>query len=269
MAYLIEDVVYFIKFGELQFSSTFIQGDLFFSNANRIRAIEAEQQHRGQGDGLENGGRIVSANAWFTDAETGITYQLPKSSNFRIFWELSDKMPLLSLFCVLKEDCKRETDGRMRVVLSKDVRNDIRSHFQKADSGVVIENPNIFISDVIRGIDSEVILDLVKYFHFDGYLREDGIYSNDLTYMIYLATGSTTMLDLTRMLVMSFDAQYSYRALFCKDDFFINEREFRFVLPKITLEVPQVYSIKPSTNMSIIRIEELLSEEGFVLPFSL
>lgn len=269
MAFKIDDVAYFIKFGESQYSNTFLHGELFFSNANRIRAIEAVQQHRGQGDDLENGGRILSVNAWVTDHETGRTFQLPKLSNFKIYYEPSDKMPLLSLFCVLKEDCKKESNGEMRVVLPEEVCNDIRNHFQKADSGVVVENPAILVNDVCAGISSRVIYDLVKYFNFDGYTRKDGTRSNDLAYMVYLATGSNDLLDFSKMRVMSFDEQFSYRALFCKDVFFTNEREFRFVLPDITLSAPQIFSIKPSTRMVVLGIEELLSPEGFAIPFSM
>lgn len=57
---------------------------------------------------------------------------------------------------------------------------------------------------------------------------------NDLSYFKYLMQ-DTPPVKMDGKTVYSFNAKYVYRALLCKDVFFANEQEYRFILPDINI----------------------------------
>lgn len=74
-----------------------------------------------------------------------------------------------------------------------------------------------------------------------GFDSEHGT-TNDLSYFKYLTQDVPPKKEGNKT-VYSFNAEYVYRSLLCKDMFFNKEQEYRFILPRIEITKARVFSV--------------------------
>jgi hypothetical protein len=266
MSFFVDDISYLIKFGEVKYAGSFLGGSLHFGTAKGYRALEDKQKNRGQGDKMENGLRIWTTNMWVISHDNSKMAHFQGNSVVNAFFEPSDNTPVFCLFCCLTSDCKTDSKGQLRIVLPNEVQKDIKEHFLSADTAILIQNPKQYIADVVDSIGTRCIHDIVRYFQVDGYETDQGMRAIDMGLIKYMAQGVTDEhTTIPKGQPISFSANFSYRALFCKDKFFSNEREYRFVLPDIDINEPQNFTIKTQVPITKYKAAQLLSPEGIIV----
>ena len=170
------------------------------------------------------------------------------------------EMPVFCLFAVFDEDCELGEDGQIRIRLSQETKNTIRTHFPNADSVVIIDNPNNFIEDVKASIGHEIKNDLVHYFNIDeGFPTENGQTAMDMSYMKYVMQDVPPVVENGRVRYR-FCTDFAYRVLFCKDVFFKDEQEFRFVMPEEHISVGTNYPVNLKDTYKIEKLESFMRE---------
>lgn len=227
------DIKFLLKFGKRKHLESLQKGNLYFSNARIFRHYEDDLLIKGQGDRLEGGSYLNASNVTMVDRDTDEPMFTGIKGNMLLHYEPADLLPVFCIFCCFEKDCTVKEDGTLSIRLSDEIKNTIISHFPNADTVAVIKNPYQFIEDVTTSIGHACKADLVNYFHLTGFDSEHGKV-NDLAYFKYLAQ-DTPPVKLDGKTVYSFETKYVYRALLCKDVFFANEQEFRFILPEVNI----------------------------------
>jgi hypothetical protein len=250
------EVKYLLKFGERNHLESLQKGNLYFSNAMTFRYYEENLFIKGQGDRLEGGSFIAAQNLTMIDNENDDLVFTGVKGNIFIHYEPANLLPVYCLFTCFDKDCV-EVDGSLRIRLSEDIKQSIISHFPKADTVAIIKNPEQFINDVYSTIGFECKSDTVKYFHLLGFGGEFGK-ANDLAYFKYLSQDIPPKKENGKK-VYSFNAQYVYRSLLCKDVFFEKEQEYRFILPEINIEKAREFNIKLSEDIELHDLVDLYS----------
>lgn len=127
------------------------------------------------------------------------------------------------MFAVYEEDCNTNDNGELVINLSKEKKQTIREHFPNANAVVIISNPDQFINDINESRGFDIKADRVHYYHIDkGFSTDDGRTAIDMEYMKYLTQDVPSMKE-NGTIRYTFNADYAYRVLFCKDVFFTNE----------------------------------------------
>lgn len=254
------NIRFFLKFGKKEHMESLVEGNLYCSNAQTFWGIEDNLKIRGQGDGLE-ASTVVHGQTMFVSA--------PKTN--KVLTEINQAkciaridpaktIPVFCLFTVFEEE--RETDdcGNIRISLSQDTKNMIKEHFPNADSVVIIDNPQKFIEDVKNSIGHVIKGDLVHYYYIDeGIQKENGNIAMDLRYIMYL-TQDEQPLNVNGNEIYSLSEEFAYRVLFCKDVFFEEEREFRFVLPEDHILMGTSYPVNLTEEYKIEELEAFIRE---------
>ncbi len=236
------EIKFFLKFGELEHLKSMQRGNLFFSNAQTFRYYEEKFYIKGQGDRLEGGSMIAASNMTMIDNDTNSPVFTGVKGNMFVHYEPANLLPVYCVFACLEKDCSVNENGLLKINLSDDIKQNIITHFPKADTVAIIKDPQQFINDVQVTIGTECKSELVHYFHLLGFDSELGR-ANDLSYFKYLSqdvppkkeTGGTTY---------SFNSEYVYRSLLCKDLFFEKEQEYRFILPQMNIIKAREFSVK-------------------------
>lgn len=248
----------FLKFGKREHLQSLVEGNLYCSNAKTFWGIEDNLKIKGQGDILEAGSRMFASKMIVQDTESNHILAINGQSRGLVRVEPAECMPVFCLFSVYDEDCCIDVDGRVNIQLSAEKKQMIAEHFPHADSAVLINNPDQFIEDIVNSIGRDVKTDCVHYFNLDkGYRREDGQVAMDMRYMKYL-TQDQEPEKVNGVLRYLFYADYAYRVLFCKDEYFTNEQEFRIVLPGEKIEEGKAYPIKLSSEYIVQDISNFI-----------
>ena len=227
------DIKFLLKFGKREHLEKLQAGKLYFSNARTFRRIEEKLFIKGQGDRMEGGSYLSASNVTMVDRDTDEPMFTGIRGNMLLHYEPADLLPVFCIFCCFEKDCILNEDGTLAINISNEIKDSIISHFPHADTVAVIKNPYQFIEDVTASIGYDCKSDLVNYFHLTGFDSEHGKV-NDLSYFKYLAQ-DTPPVRLDGKTVYSFNAKYVYRALLCKDVFFADEQEYRFILPEVKI----------------------------------
>ncbi len=227
------EIKFLLKFGKREHLERLQTGKMYFSNARSFRQIEENLLIKGQGDRMEGGSYISASNMTMVDRETDEPMFTGIRGNMLLHYEPADLLPVFCIFCCFEKDCVLNDDGTLSIKLPAEIKDSIISHFPNADTVAVIKNPHQFIEDVTASIGYDCKSDLVNYFHLTGFDGEHGKV-NDLSYFKYLMQ-DTPPVKMDGKTVYSFNAKYVYRALLCKDVFFANEQEYRFILPDINI----------------------------------
>ena len=203
-----DNIKYFLKFGEKEHIKQFANGKLYFSCAKKYQEIEKKNGIKGQGDTSEAGFNISFLNVKFGEA--------------------SNK-PTLCLFAVFLDDCVEIGEGKYSICLSDEIKNTIITHFPQADSVAIISNPKKFVADVTTSLSKNVCAKLVEYCNKDGQV--------DCNYLFKV---QNNILE----------------SLFYKDKRFINEQEFRIVLPNEDINDGIIYDVVLSEKPRVISLKE-------------
>lgn len=249
-----KEIKFLLKFGERQHLESLQQGNLFFSNAKTFRYYEEELFIKGQGDRLEGGSMIAANSVTMVSNDTHEPVFTGVKGNMFVHYEPANLLPVFCMFACLEKDCVENEDGTLSIKLSDDIKQNIITHFPKADTVAIIKEPQQFIKDVHSTIGSDCKSDLVNYFHLMGFDSEHGK-ANDLSYFKYLSQDTPPIKEDGKT-IYSFNAQYVYRSLLCKDIFFEKEQEYRFILPQLNITKPQVF---PTNLKAKIELQDLAS----------
>lgn len=263
------EIKFLLKFGKSEHLEDFAAGKLFCSNAITFWGIEKEQKIKGQGDLLEAGSKMFVQRMEMKDFETDkIIFSFGKSVGL-VHYEPAEKIPVFCLFAVYEDDCILGKDGLFHISLSAEKETIIRKHFPKADSVAVISKPGQFLADVENSIGFEIKHDFVSYFHIDqGFETTDGINTAlDMEYMMYL-TQDVPPEIVNGNTVYSFNSDYVYRVLFCKDVFFVDEQEYRIVIPGEKIDTGTNYPVQIQEKINVIPLSTFftLPLDGDKLP---
>lgn len=253
-----DDIVFLIKFGEREHMGAFTQGHMFFSHAKRFREIEEEALIKGQGDTLEGTSIIYSVKMELYDEISEEKKLSVGKSRVRVIYEAANNIPVYCLFACYKKDCVEEADNRFRITLTKEQQADIREHFPNADTAAVVVQPNIFSKEITLSFGEGSKCGEVQYFDYGGTTLENGKVAMDINYMRYLGQ-DTPIIKEERIVGYRFLEENVHRCLFCKDTYFINEQEYRIVLPRNKIEKPRIFDASFTTEIKLFDIDDVLS----------
>lgn len=237
-----DDILFFVKFGEKKYMERLATlGKAYFNLATPIREIERENG-RGQGDAYEALLQLTCNSVYFEN-ENGAGHLNVSRLNIKI--GVSDMMPFFCLTAVRATDCIAE-GGMVR--LKPEVEEKIRHDFQKADTAVVFYEPSKFMRSM-EGISGGVVHRDVQYFDFANrvnslefidYLGRDANLSSGIIMQsnIFLPDKPE---ELDRIVYITTCNQHNI--LFCKDLYFRDEREYRFVLTDLRRENAEEYAV--------------------------
>lgn len=182
-------------------------------------------------------------------------------SKGKVRFEPAKRIPVFCLFAVYEDDCIRSDNGDLVINLTEEKKSKIREHFPNADAVVVISNPETFIQDVKNSIGCEIVSDSVRYFHIeDGLITNNGQTVMDMEYFMYLCQDTPPEKDKNRNTSYSFNVDYVYRALQCKDIYFACEQEYRIILPYESIEQGTKYPIHISAKYDIQDLDDFFKK---------
>ncbi|MEA3424262.1 MAG: hypothetical protein U9Q80_10780 [Bacillota bacterium] len=240
---------YLLKFGELKYMKSFVEGNIYFSHAKRFREIEDELR-RGQGDKLEGKAVVNSTRVRVTDLDNPNNVIDAKVGDERItvMVESVDNMPVFCLTGLYNENfCVEEN----RVIVNKNVLETIKEHFPKADTVVLIRKPAEFIHKIETEFVCKVVHEKVQYLNMNPVGME---------WVKFVHNGNVEKLDGKTNYTMTKDN--SHRILLCKDLFFSKEKEYRLILPNELISSPKIYKFSKIDNAEIIEFDKFCSN-GF------
>jgi len=241
------NILLFAKFGERQYMERLADGEVYFSLADKFIKQEQEQQQKGQGDAFEGRMNIMAFDVKMYDPDTNeLLYEIP-NVNLNLGFEYVANMPIFCLTAGYSSDCDFVADNRCVIKFSKDKEKIIREHFSKADTALIIKKPDLFIQDVQEAFTVLCYADTVKYFDMS-------VLTTDR--MNYLQTGS---LEKIKVSSFSMTVDNIYRHLYCKDNFFKDQAEFRFVVPKLHIDKPQTFNIKMRSDIQLFDLDEFFN----------
>lgn len=253
------DIRFLLKFGQRSHMENLVKGNLYCSNAQIFWGIEDEMMIRGQGDVLEASTIIYAQSMTVYDPLTNEVLQ-QMDNPIRCVARIGtvEDMPVFCLFAVMDKDCELDDDGKIRIRLSQETKDTIKTHFPNADSVVIIDNPENFIEDVKASIGHEIKSDLVQYFNIDkGLGTKSGKTAVDLAYLNFLSQDTPPVKGCEKeKIVIREDS--ACRSLFCKDVFFRNEQEFRIVMPTEHISVGTNYPVNLTDTYKIEELERFM-----------
>lgn len=256
-----EKIRFLLKFGEREHVEEFVTGVLYCSNAKTFWGIEDKLKIKGQGDILEAGMKTFAQRMVMQEHETGKITVINTPVNALAHIEPAERIPVFCMFAVCDDNCETDPDGTLSIRLSEKTIVTIREHFPKADSVAIISNPEQFIDDVKYSIGHRIEHELVHYFYIDKGLevKNSDQRAMDMEYMKYLMQDTPPRKENGKT-IYSFGAEYAYRTLFCKDIFFKDEYEYRFVLPEELIDAGTKYPVNLRESIQISPLDEFLQQ---------
>lgn len=242
-------IIAFLKFGERRYLERMQQGNLYFSNAQTLRAFEMQHAIKGQGDRLEGGTELIANQIKLAKGDASVLLPPMKNGAIPLYFEPADLLPVFCVFACFEKDSMEKEDGSIFIRLSHEIRENISSHFPKADTVAIIKEPERFVKDVRSSVGEGCISDLVKYYDLTGIQSEYGPV-NSLDYFKYLMQ-DVPPLKKDGKNTYSFQSQYVFRSLLCKDVFFDKEQEYRFILTKKQIAEPREFPIRLSASIEL------------------
>lgn len=253
-------IQYLLKFGQRGYLESFVNGNLYCSNAITFWGIEDKLKIKGQGDVLEAGTKIFAQKMVMRHPDTHEVIADFGKANGLARVEPAEKMPVFCMFTVYEDDCIINKDGEIVINLPEDKRQTIREHFPNADAVAIIPNPKEFVEDIRKSVNVEIKAESVRYFHIDkGFKTNDSQVAMDLEYIKYVCQDVPPIKD-DRKIIYKFCTDYAFRALFCKDVFFEREQEFRIVLPNERIEIGKSYPVHFSTEYKICDLKAFFDD---------
>lgn len=259
------NIRYLLKFGKKENISSIQRGELWFSTAETFHKIE-EDLVRGQGDKLEAGMLIPATSVQFTPYDTGITTKLSGVRfNFSIFIEPVKKSPVYCLFACYDKDV--DTSGNIK--LSSEIQDSICEHFPEANAVAIISEPDSFVEDVVKSIHGtedntrlDCRADSVRYYNMYGI---DAIYEGkptkaiDMEFLNFITQDREPVKEGNGSVQVIYESD-AWRHLLCKDVFFKQEQEFRFILPEEKIDGGSLYKVDVPDNVKIMDLDEFFSQ---------
>lgn len=240
-------ILLFVKFGKSKYINRLFNGKIYFSNAVKFREIEKVTGLKGQGDAFEAIMQLKNGHV-NTDLHREQSFSQPNTTVSLKFAD-TDKIPVFCLSCIASEDCEiKEKNGKQILTVGSEFRDTIKGHFPEADTAGVFFQPQLFSTSLIQlGV---VAHERVEYFDFtpNGVIKE----------MIEYVTKNPGVISERNRILLSMRMKTDYekpselkiteknmsRILFCKDKYFVGEKEYRIILSNKRICAPQDYSIR-------------------------
>lgn len=242
----------FLKFSQRRYLERLQNGHLYFTTAKRMRAEEKKRKERGIGDSLE-GGMVLTSNPMKYEDCYGRTSIV---GSIKLYFEPLDNIPV---FCVLacdKDDCVEIDNTHFVIKLPLEVKKWFEEHFSEYDAVAVIKNPELFAKDIVEVMGEDCVHRRIKYVNRDASQPRD-LKIHPLSSLFNIAIHQ----DENNPNAWYATADDAYELLLEKDIFFQNEREYRFIQPKLTLDEPKEFDIPMHSPIEIMSIEDLWNEK--------
>ena len=117
-------IIAFLKFGERRYLERMQQGNLYFSNAQTLRAFEMQHAIKGQGDRLEGGTELIANQIKLAKGDASVLLPPMKNGAIPLYFEPADLLPV---FCVLPA-LKRQHGKRRRQYFHSVIARNKRKH---------------------------------------------------------------------------------------------------------------------------------------------
>lgn len=243
-----KDIKFLVKFGENAHLQQIVDGDIRFSPSQKYIKQEQLLHDKGQGDLLE-GKMKIPANAiqiYSNDTNELIDYA-NATSEAPIYVTISiqdvNNMPISCFLIGTDHDCVVE-HGHTRINFSDDIINTVKNDFHNPDSALVILEPQRYISDMKKHLN--VVASSIRYYDYSKcYVQQ----------FSYLCTGDENA-DF-KSLSMTYENRY--RHLLCKDIFFKNQKEYRFIKLDELIDVPKSYPFEFNYEYKLVSCEDLFN----------
>jgi hypothetical protein len=255
-----------IKFIESKYLDSFLQGNLYFSNAKIYRNLEEKQQQKGQGDKLEG---ILNFTGYNTTMQSNDNpskiYKLPDKIDFTSCFPYIDNKPVFCLFACNANDCQTTETGSVYLKFNEETKKQIQRDFPKSDKAIIIKNPKNFITKIMQKFNITKV-DKVSYFHCN---TETALSEEMLNYICQSAKNagiiSPTEVIMYGICPTTKEIKYLittnnvWRLLFCKDNYFKGQQEFRIILPNENIFEPKEYNFDfNGVDFSVVDTYDLL-----------
>lgn len=239
------DLLFLVKFGEREHLQQLAAGKIYFSNAMSFIKLEEDQQKKGQGDMYEGRMFLPVVSMQLRDFETDQLIMTIPSANLNMGFEGLETMPLFCITAGTINDCNKfVSNNDYNIEFSEEKIRTIREHFGAANAALVITEPLTFIQNVKDAFSHECISDLV------GYYNMSVLTTDRLSYL--LGCGDKLLSDST--FVMTTDNIYKH--LFCKDNYFNLQSEYRFVVPELVMEKPTLFDFDMKASYILVDIDD-------------
>ncbi|MDD3041069.1 hypothetical protein [Bacteroides sp.] len=241
--------VCFIKFGESEFMNTLANGDFFFSHAKRFAEIEENEFIKGQGDLFEGKAELAATSARVYSLDDDSLIANIKLTAFTLSAEYVPYKPVYCLSVFDVADCVEYIDEKnYKLIFSTELVTSIKSHFPKADTAVVFTDPRKLIESLLSGAKSDIQHGYVNYFN---------MHPVDLEWVKFVHDNKGEKVDGGIRYTML--VENSYKLLFCKDLFFKEEKEYRFVYSNDSIRKPEVRRFEIGGQATIKTMDELFN----------
>lgn len=234
-----ENVRMNVKFVNHQFLDDLLDGKIYMKNFDYFIQLEKETKEKGVGDKLEIAHVVKSTNIKIINKKTKMVIATATSGELLERYKDTEKIPV---FCVaqIRGNDFVITEFKDGVITAKvDLPEEDRIMFEETfgDTAVILTNE-------FNG-------------KFGQTLREKGLdlYLGDVQYQDYSYYSPQRQKD--------FDER-SPNFLFWKDDFFKNQREFRYIIPGLSVDDHYILEIGDIRDKSMVSsTHELLTEAEF------
>lgn len=253
---MVSNIKYLVKFGERVHLEDILKNKLYFTNPQRLKEIEEEQLLRGQGDASE--GKTIIKATTLKAYEHG-THKEIFSLNDTTINMGYENLPSIPVFCLTagySEDCLVE-NGKEYVKLKERVKKEIKKSFKKADAALIIKTPDIFINNVMKIFNGKCAHYEIKY--FDD-LSKGKLYIQWVDFVLNQSDiqQEYKIDELGRKVRnSSLTTENVHRVLFCKDSFFKNQQEYRFVAYDSLIAMPQSYDFDLTADVELVDISKV------------
>jgi hypothetical protein len=241
-----EDILFFVKFGERSHMESLSRGEMYFSLADEFIKQEEMQQKKGQGDSYEGRMNMLFNQVVLRNPETKEVLCVLSNSNMNFGFETVANMPLFCLTAGYAKDCKFINDNKYHILFSEMKTQVICEHFEKADTALIIKQPNVFIEDVKKVFNKKCKADTIKYYNMSILTTDRLKYLMDIT---KIQSGKE----------ISINIKDAYKHLFCKDFYFEEQQEFRFIANELHIKQPTIYKIDMNSKTELIDLKDFFN----------
>ena len=247
-----KDILFFVKFGKKCDLENMIKGSMHFSNVESFRKLEKEQLKKGQGDIHDGIFGILASDATITpnnstDAPTKLNNQL-----FKVDFEENKGKAVFCITAGTRDNCSYYNDDlHYKIKFSNLQANLIKEQFTKADSVLLIKRPKLFIKNVFENIGYDCYSNKAFYYN-EKHFTENNLYD-----FHEIFTGKEA--DSSKITEAIITTDNVHKFLLCKDIFFLQQQEYRFILPKTKISKPQNLPIAPIIDEQIYSLDEFFA----------
>lgn len=236
---------FMIRFGKKEHLQEIIDGKIRFSPVKNFINLEKEQKEKGRGDYKEGKFEFKSGHGTLTNLLTREILPINGLKNFLISFEPLDKA---SVFCLSYYDEDSIVDyisaQNYKIKIPTNNYECIKKDFKDADYGLLILEPEKFISNVKNITDHQFFSDKIQY--LDDY--------EILSYVLDLPKSDLEAIPGKKHHICTSNI---HRLLFCKDPYFKNQNEYRFLNMDNFIDKPVSYNFKFTSKYMLVPIDKL------------